>query len=121
MKDRIDNYSAFDQFHFMPLSDEKQSNLVSYIQEHESEIRCIIRHDHYMLSGRLYPVTASAIYNHYKLVQDTLNAAGNNFVLNIEFLENNQTKCIDKVLLYDANYYSTVSRKNDLEEILRNL
>lgn len=121
LKDRIDNYSAFDQFHFMPLSDEKQSNLVSYIREHESEIRCILRHDHYMLPGRLYPVTASAIYNHYKLIQDTLNAAGNNFVLDIAFLENNQTKCIDKVLLYDANYYSTVSRKNDLEEILRNL
>lgn len=123
LKDRINNYSAFNQIHFMPLSDEEQSSLVSYIQEHESEIRRILRHDHYMLPGRLYPVTvtASAIYNHYKLIQDTLNAAGNNFVLDIAFLENNQTKCIDNVLLYDSNYYSTGSRKNDLEEILRNL
>lgn len=62
--DIIENYISI-------TSKEKQSDLVSYIQEHESEIRRILRHDHYMLPGRLYPVTASAIYNHYRLIQDT--------------------------------------------------
>lgn len=120
LKDRIDNYSSFNQYIYMPFTDKKQSELVSYVREHATEIGRILRHDHYLLPGRFNLISAAAIYNHYKLIQDTLNDADIKYVLDIAFLKNKHSSCIDKVLLFDSNYYSTPSKQHDLEAILRN-
>lgn len=121
LKERIDNYSSFNQFSFMPLSDEKQLELITYVQEHATEIGCILRHDHYLFPGRFHPISATAIYNHYKLIQDTLSAADIEFTLDTAFLKNKYSGNIDQVMLFDSNYYSTPSKRNNLAEILYNL
>lgn len=121
LKDRIDNYSSFNQISYMPLTDEKLSELISYVQEHATEIERILRHDHYLLPGRFRLISSAAIYNHFKLIQETLNAADIEFNLDIAFLKNKHSENIDKVLLFDSSYYSTPSKQHNLEDILRNL
>lgn len=59
LKNRIDNYSSFNQINYMPLTDEKQSELVFYVREHAAEIGRILRHDHYLLPGRFHPISTT--------------------------------------------------------------
>lgn len=118
LKHKIDNFTSFNTIHFRPLSENDQAKLVSYIKDHDFEIRRKLRSKHYIVPGDFYLINDVAIYNHYDLIRDTLNLSHD---LDIAYLGNPQTGCIDKVLLYDATYFSTPSKMEVLESILHNL
>ncbi|WP_312636351.1 hypothetical protein [Oscillibacter sp.] len=116
LKAKIDGYDAFSSMYLQPLTEKDLSALKDYIKGNSRNIAMALKREHIIFLGRFASLTMAVIYNHYKLIEETLQAEGEDVSLDIAKLEKNNI--VEKVALYSFDYYK--NRRSELEDALRN-